>query len=115
MPMLNVIDIARVCHEANRAYCLALGDASQPTWAAAPEWQRASAVLGVEFALLNPSAPPSASHEGWLAQKAADGWSYGPVKDPALKQHPCFVPYDALPEEQRLKDKLFLAVARAFR
>ena len=25
-------EIARVCHEVNRAYCQAIGDNSQPTW-----------------------------------------------------------------------------------
>src|SRR5438105_262770 len=33
---------ARAAHEVNRAYCLALGDASQVAWEDAPEWQRSS-------------------------------------------------------------------------
>lgn len=40
----------------------------------------------------------------------AAGWKYGPVKDPERKEHPCFVPYDGLPPEQRAKDYLFRAV-----
>jgi len=58
--------------------------------------------------------PPSASHDSWLMQKRDDGWSYGPVKDPEKKQHPCFVPYEELPVEQRLKDYLFGAVVKAY-
>lgn len=110
---MTVTDIARVCHEANRAYCLSLGDGSQPAWDDAPTWQRQSAIAGVEFHLANPNAGPSASHEEWLRVKAADGWVYGPVKDPVAKVHPCFVPYDELPAEQRRKDVLFIAVVRA--
>lgn len=106
-------DIARVCHEANRAYCLALGDASQPAWDDAPEWQRRSAVNGVRHATENPGAGPSASHESWLEEKRAAGWRYGPVKDPEKKEHPCFVPYGQLPAGQRRKDALFLAVVGA--
>lgn len=34
-----VEQIARMAHEANRAYCQALGDDSQPAWEDAPEWQ----------------------------------------------------------------------------
>jgi len=105
--------IARICHEANRAYCRSIGDESQLPWEDAPEWQRTSAVNGVLFTLRNPGAPPSASHESWLEEKRATGWKYGPVKDPEKKEHPCFVPYGDLPVEQRRKDALFQAVVRA--
>lgn len=110
---MNNVDIAQVCHEANRAYCLTLGDASQPPWADAPQWQKQSAVMGVNAALDNPDQTPELSHRGWSAQKLADGWKYGPVKDPEKKEHPCLVEYHELPENQRRKDALFLAVVRA--
>ena len=106
-------EVNRACHEVNRAYCASIGDNSQPAWADAPAWQRASAVNGVNFSVANPDAPPSASHDSWSAEKIADGWVYGPVKDPEAKQHPCLVPYDDLPVEQRTKDYLFQAVVRA--
>ena len=105
--------IARVCHEVNRAYCASLGDHSQPSWEEAPDWQRQSAEIGVGFTLAHPDAKPSHSHESWLAEKQRDGWKYGPLKDPAKKEHPCFVPYDELPSEQKAKDYLFQAVVRA--
>lgn len=106
-------NIARACHEVNRAYCAAIGDSSQVPWEAAPEWQRASAIKGVEFNLSHPSAPASASHDSWLAEKRATGWKYGPTKDAEKKEHPCFVPYDALPLEQKVKDHLFKATVAA--
>lgn len=113
-PSFELVEgIARTCHEANRSYCRMLGDESQAVWELAPEWQRESARNGVRFALANPGAPPSASHDSWLEEKRAAGWKYGPVKDPEKKEHPCFVPYEQLPLEQRRKDHLFQAVARA--
>lgn len=102
---------ARAAHEANRAYCIAIGDTSQPSWDDAPEWQRTSALNGVRGVL--DGNTPEQSHESWLAEKAATGWRYGPVKDPDRKEHPCFVPYAELPPAQQAKDALYVAVVRA--
>jgi hypothetical protein len=107
---MHVLKIAKVAHEINRAYCLAIGDNSQLPWDEAPVWQRESAINGVIFHRDNPDAKPSASHESWLAEKEKDGWKYGPVKDAEKKEHPCFVPYDQLPVDQKAKDYLFSAV-----
>lgn len=112
---MNIEQIAELCHEANATYCRLYGDESQMPWNLAPEWQRQSAVNGVKFHIENPGAGPEASHENWLAEKAALGWGYGPVKDAEKKQHPCFMPYDGLPIEQRMKDSLFIAVVNCFR
>ena len=110
---LTVEQIAAVCHEANRRYCLALGDTSQALWDEAPEWQKQSAANGVHVRLRNLDAPNSFQHEAWLADKEKDGWKYGPVKDPAKKEHPCFLPYNQLPEEQKAKDALFVSIVKA--
>lgn len=107
---MKVEEIAKICHEANRALCETQGDMSQVSFEDAPEWQRNSAQAGVQFCLTNPDAPVSANHESWLDQKEADGWKYGPVKDADKKEHPCFVPYDELPDEQKAKDHLFKAI-----
>jgi RyR domain len=113
--MLTIEQVAEVCHETNRAYCAQLGDLSQPEWTDAPEWQKRSAINGVIFHRNNPDASPSASHESWLEEKRRDGWSYGPVKDPGRKLHPCFVPFTGLPLEQQAKDKLFKGIVDALR
>ena len=110
---LNIESIARIAHEVNRAYCEALGDESQLPWDEAPQWQRDSAIDGVQFHLDNPTVGPEGSHARWYQYKAAEGWTYGPVKDPEKKQHPCMVPFAELPVEQRAKDYLFRAVVRA--
>lgn len=107
--------IARVAHEVNRAYCEAYGDFSQKPWEEAPEWQRYSAVQGVQFHLDNPEAGPEKSHNEWLRVKLGAGWKYGPEKSEARKEHPCMVPYTSLPIEQRAKDFLFRAVVHALR
>lgn len=106
-------DIARVCHEVNRAYCQALGDESQKPWEEAPQWQRDSALAGVELHLGDPDAGPEASHESWMAMKVAAGWIYGPEKDENAKTHPCLVPFAELAREQQAKDFIFRAVVHA--
>lgn len=110
-----ISDVAYLCHELNRAYCHLLGDDSQKSWYESPAWQLDSAVDGVHFHLTHPSASPEDSHKNWMKQKLADGWKYGETKDPDKKTHPCLVPYDKLPEEQRIKDELFMAVVDVFR
>ena len=105
--MKKVLLIAAIAHALNRAYCQAIGDNSQPTWEEAPQWQKDSAVKGVEFHIANPDATPENSHESWLKQKQEEGWKYGPVKDADKKEHPCFVPYAELPEAQKAKDYIF--------
>lgn len=105
--------LAEMVHEVNRAYCKAIGDNSQLPWAAAEKWQKDSAIQGVETLLADPGMGPEALHENWCEVKRADGWVYGPVKDPAKKEHPCMVSYDQLPLEQRVKDHLFRAVVFA--
>lgn len=110
---MKVEDIARVCHEANRALCAAFGDDSQKPWADAAEWQRTSAIEGVEYRRANPDGPPDAQHVAWMDAKLRDGWRYGAVKDEAAKTHPCIVPYAELPPEQRAKDHIFQAIVDA--
>lgn len=107
---MKALSIAMICHGINAAYCQSLGDNSQPTWEDAPEWQKQSAIAGVEMHLANPDATPEQSHQSWYKQKEAEGWKYGEVKDPELKEHPCFLPYEELPQEQKAKDYLFRAV-----
>lgn len=107
---LPVNEIARTAHEINRAYCLAIGDNSQPSWDDAPDWQKTSAINGVSFHIANPGAEPEHSHIEWLKEKEATGWKYGPVKDAEKKEHPSFLPYADLPQTEKVKDYLFRAV-----
>lgn len=107
-----VEQIARLCHEANRIYCLSHGDDSQLPWEDAPEWQRESARNGVRFHATSPHSTPADSHANWLKEKLEQGWVYGPVKLPELKQHPCYVPYEELPVQQRYKDYLFTLLVK---
>ena len=109
---LDFEQIARTAHEAIRAWCEFNRDFSLPPWDEAADWQKRSTRDGVRFHLDHPEADDSASHEAWLDEKRRDGWTYGPVKNAELKQHPCMVPFENLPMVQQFKDRLFRAIVR---
>ena len=110
---MDEVAIARLCHEVNRGYCEGIGDHSQVPWEQAPESVRQSAIKGVRYALKHPEATPESQHQVWMDDKIKEGFVYGPEKDLEKKTHHCLVPYGELPEAQRVKDYLFLAVVRA--
>lgn len=111
--LMTVEKIAQVAYETNRTYCALQGDKSFGPWEDAPDWQKKTLLDGVMFHMKHPEAGPEVSHVNWLAHKLAEGWTYGPVKNPDLKQHPCCVPYSDLPPTQKAKDSLFIGVVRA--
>jgi hypothetical protein len=112
---MTVEQIALVAHEINRAYCVAIGDTSQTSWDDAPEWQKTSAVNGVNFHLENPNAGADSSHNSWMKEKVDGGWVYGEVKDAEAKTHPCIVPFESLSKEQQAKDYLFRQVVHSLK
>lgn len=107
--------IAMVAHSANKAWCEANGDFTQKDWGDAAQWQRDSAIKGVEFRLANPDAGEDAQHNAWMKDKTDAGWVYGEEKNADAKTHPCIVPFDQLPEFQQKKDKLFCAIVDALK
>jgi hypothetical protein len=106
-PMLSKIDIypvAVAAHQANYAYCLAIGDKTEP-WSKCSTKIKESVLEGVRRVLEGETAEQL--HSSWLKFKIRDGWIFGVEKDEAKKTHPCLVPYDDLPANQKYKDTLF--------
>lgn len=44
-------------------------------------------------------------HELWAQSRIDQGWTYGDERSDALKQHPCIVPYEDLPEVEKDYDR----------
>jgi len=105
-----LLEAARLCHEVNRVFSVYTGDRSQVVWDKAPQWQRKSAIAGVQFKINNPKVSAKALHEEWVKKKEKEGWVYGKVKDAEAKTHPSMVPYGKLPKSEKMKDKLFAAI-----
>ena len=45
------------------------------------------------------------THEVWAKKRMDEGWTYGPERNDESKTHPCLVPYDELPEEEKEYDR----------
>jgi RyR domain-containing protein len=107
---LSIWKIARVMHEAVRAWQKENGQDPSPPWSRAPQWMKAASYDAVVWRLKNPKAKASAQHDQWLAQKRQEGWKFGKVKDAAKKTHPMMIAYSQLPDFERRKDALVGAV-----
>jgi ryanodine receptor 2 len=44
-------------------------------------------------------------HEVWAEKRIAQGWKWGAVRNDRLKKHPCLMPYEDLPEEEKDFDR----------
>lgn len=44
-------------------------------------------------------------HEVWAETRISQGWTYGEQRDDGQKKHPCLVPYEELPEEEKEYDR----------
>ena len=44
-------------------------------------------------------------HEVWAQSRIKQGWRYGNERSDALKQHPCLIPYEKLPEFEKAYDR----------
>ncbi len=44
-------------------------------------------------------------HDVWAQNRMEHGWVYGDERNDNLKQHPCLIPYEQLPEEEKDYDR----------
>jgi ryanodine receptor 2 len=45
------------------------------------------------------------AHEVWAAERLRLGWRLGPRRDDERREHPCLVPYAALPDSEKQLDR----------
>lgn len=45
------------------------------------------------------------AHDVWAVGRIRQGWTYGPSRNDERKEHPCLIPYEALPEEEKGYDR----------
>ena len=45
------------------------------------------------------------THEVWAQERIAQGWRYGPARRDDTREHPCLIPYEDLPESEKVYDR----------
>lgn len=108
---ISPLQIAQVCHAANTAYQANIGNVPSPPWEELDTDMKESILHGVKVAQEGNDAEEM--HRQWAMVREAQGWTYGATKDSEAKTHPNLVPYANLPEAERRKDSLFLAIVGA--
>ena len=44
-------------------------------------------------------------HEIWAQERLNDGWTFGSERNDHKKEHPCLLPYEELPENEKNYDR----------
>lgn len=45
------------------------------------------------------------THDIWAKERISQGWTYGDVRNDEKKEHPCLIPYEALPDSEKIYDR----------
>jgi len=45
------------------------------------------------------------THEVWAQERMAQGWRFGPARNDQRKEHPSLIPYEQLPEKEKVYDR----------
>ena len=106
------VEIAKICHEANRQYCIDNQLKTHAKWDKLPDEMQESVVAGVAKIVGDPKITAEEMHEAWVDYKAEEGWIYGDEIDAKYKTHPNMLKWKKLSKVERGKDKLFLATVK---
>lgn len=79
-------------------------DSSQPVEYTPHPIDTTKVIISEELAPLLEKLARNA-HEVWSQGRHLEGWTFGPRRDDILKQHPCLVPYEKLPESEKDYDR----------
>ena len=106
------LEIAKICHQVNRDYCIDEQLVAPPKWDELPLIVQESIIAGVAEVIADPKITPTQIHQKWCDYKEAEGWKPGEVKNTKLKTHPNLVPFKDLPGLEKRKDVLFIRMVK---
>lgn len=106
---MTMEDVARICVNINKEYCLALNDKSKKDWNHLDEEKKREIKKAINEHLIK-NIDPESSHNLWMSEKTKQGWVYGVEINEGERTHPCIVHWSELPKEQKAKDYLFCTI-----
>lgn len=109
---MTSVEIAQVIHEVISAQSRFIESRKVVDWGELAVPDQEMYVGAVEWIKDDPTVTPQSVHDYWRTSMMGRGWVYGPVKDVGKLEHPCMVPYEALPAYEAAKDVVFMTLAR---
>ena len=104
------VEIAKICHEANRQYCKTNNLTEMGKWEDYPKEFQDFWIN--EVIITNHKTSAKEVWQRWFDNKSKEGWKYAKKMDVKNKLHPNMVPWEKLSEVERGKYNLFLATVR---
>lgn len=117
MPTGKKMKIAQIIYEATRLEAEWSKRSIVPeVWEKRDDKFRKQFVEIIEKYLLQDKLPtPEEAHDSWMQSYLDMGWKYGKTRDVDKKTHPDMLPFYELPQDERDKDAIFLAIVWAIK
>ena len=106
---------AKAAHDANFHYNKFRGiDRDGKLWEDCSDEEKHRLLNAAGRIFDNPKLTPEELHKLWCEDMLSRGWKYGDAYSFADKTHPCIASYNEIPDEDKLKDTMYLSIIRAF-
>ncbi len=102
--------IAKLYAEVLNGYLMAVSPNEVIAWEDVPFAEQKQIIEHVEWRIANRKAPVSEHHNRWLVGMMDAGWRIGERLDVSAMLHPLLRPWDSLPDSQKAKDYIFVAL-----
>lgn len=112
---MTTIQLAEVCYESVRACNRVLKLGAQYDWCDIDDSVKQSVENAVSRTLADPNDTQEASHEKWYKEMEALGWRYGTSYNEELKEHSMMLPFNMLPKQFTIANKLHVAIVSALK
>lgn len=112
-PIQILAKIAEQAHAVNNVWTKEVGNETRPEWNTLSQEDKEHYIHAVSNAIDSKLYSPAEAHKQWSTWMLAQGWEHGEYNRDE-KKHPNLIPFEQLPESEKVKDILFIAVCKPF-